>query len=85
VTLEDVEKGEDNAGDVDDGYHEDRGVAEKRMGGGHTVVQEKDRRLGRHERGVVQDRERVDASLEWVAPLWEDLCRSAGSSTLALT
>jgi hypothetical protein len=69
AALEDVEEGEDDAGDVDDDHGEERGVAEKRVGGRHAVVEDQDRRLGRHERGVVQDREGVGAFHERRSPL----------------
>jgi hypothetical protein len=78
VTLEDFEDYEDDAGDVDDCHHEERGVAEERVGGGHTVVQDKDRGLGRQYSGVVDDGKGVDEPFEGVLPLGQYLFGLAG-------
>jgi hypothetical protein len=80
ATLEDVEKGEDGAGDDDDGHGEDRGVPEEHVSSGHAVVQYQDRRFGRHDRGIVQDGECVDTLLQRGDPLALDFCGISGHS-----
>jgi hypothetical protein len=62
-TLEDVEKGQHNAGHGDEG-----GVAEERVRGGHPPVQDENGRLGGHEGGVVEDGEGVDGSFQGHLP-----------------
>jgi hypothetical protein len=69
ATLEYVKEGENDARNVDDGHGQERGVAEERVGSPHAVVENHDRRLGLHDRGVVQDGEGLGALLERRFPL----------------
>lgn len=73
TALEDVEEGQDEAGQVDDGEGAVRGVPKERVGSGHADVEEEDGRLGGHERGVVEDRERVEGLFEDRLVLGADL------------